>query len=129
MALFGEKLKAIRIERKMSQEQLAELLGTSKQVISRYETNQRTPKITVAQEYAEKLNVERSYLIDDTVEIATDDFTESSLSDSVHNKKLTPVSEDGLDPELVALINRIPADRMPEVKRFLRFQVEQEEKP
>lgn len=43
-------------------------------------------------------------------------------------KEPTPVSEDGLDPELVALIKRIPADRIPEVERYLRFQAEPEEK-
>jgi transcriptional regulator with XRE-family HTH domain len=65
--LFGDKLKRIRIDREMSQEQLAILLGTSKQVISRYETNQRTPKITIAQEYADKLNVPLNYLIDENL--------------------------------------------------------------
>lgn len=65
--LFGDKLKQIRIGREMSQEQLASLLGTSKQVISRYETNQRTPKITIAQEYADKLNVPLNYLIDENI--------------------------------------------------------------
>lgn len=44
-------------------------------------------------------------------------------------KKPTPKDGDGLDPELVDLINRIPADRMPEVERYLRFQAEQGEKP
>lgn len=44
-------------------------------------------------------------------------------------EKPTPVSEDGLDAELVALIKRIPSDRMPEVERYLRFQAESEEKP
>lgn len=66
MTTFGEKIKEIRRERSLSQEQLAALLGTSKQVISRYETNQRTPKITVAQEYADKLGVSLSFLIDDS---------------------------------------------------------------
>lgn len=66
MSTFGEKIKLWRDERDMSQEQLADLLGTSKQVISRYETNQRTPKITVAQEYAAVLGVPLSSLIDDS---------------------------------------------------------------
>lgn len=44
-------------------------------------------------------------------------------------EKPTPKDGDGLDPELVALIKRIPADRMPEVERYLRFQAEQGEKP
>lgn len=67
MATFGEKLKSIRLEKNLSQEQLADLLGTSKQVISRYETNQRTPKITVAKQYAEKLCIDLNYLIDDAI--------------------------------------------------------------
>jgi transcriptional regulator with XRE-family HTH domain len=68
MALsFGDKLKQIRIDRNMSQEELGELLGTSKQVISRYETNQRTPKITIVEEYAKKLNVPLEYLINNSI--------------------------------------------------------------
>ena len=41
----------------MTQEELADLVGTSKQVISRYENNQRSPKLSVVQGYAEKLGV------------------------------------------------------------------------
>lgn len=65
--LFGDRLKKIRLDRELSQEQFAKLLNTSKQVISRYETNQRTPKITIAQEYADKLNVPLNDLIDDAL--------------------------------------------------------------
>lgn len=63
MKTFGDRLKEIRTSRGLSQDDLADLLGTSKQVISRYETNQRTPKITVAAEYAKKLNVPLTYLM------------------------------------------------------------------
>lgn len=77
---FGDRLKQIRLDRNMSQEEFALLLGTSKQVISRYETNQRTPKITVANEYAEKLGVPLNLLLgeEDTASeknITFDDFT------------------------------------------------------
>jgi SOS-response transcriptional repressors (RecA-mediated autopeptidases) len=65
---FGDKLKQLRTERNMSQDELAALLDTSKQVISRYETNQRTPKITTAQEYADKLKVPLNFLIDNDVQ-------------------------------------------------------------
>lgn len=64
---FGTKLKKIRMSRNMSQDDLAKFLGTSKQVISRYETNQRTPKITTAQEYSFKLNVPLLYLVDNNI--------------------------------------------------------------
>lgn len=60
---FGDILKSIRLQRGMSQEELATLLGTTKQVISRYETNQRTPKITVANEYAQRLGVSLDALL------------------------------------------------------------------
>jgi len=57
MSSFGDSLKRIRKERHFSQDELAALLGTTKQVISRYENGQRSPKISVALEYAEKLGV------------------------------------------------------------------------
>lgn len=41
----------------MFQDEPAKKLGTSTQVLSRYENNQRTPKITVAQDYVEKLGL------------------------------------------------------------------------
>lgn len=46
------------------------MLGTSKQVLSRYETNQRAPRITLAREYAEKLGVSLDYMLGDTAEEA-----------------------------------------------------------
>lgn len=63
---FGEKLKSYRINKGMSQDELAQQLGTTKQVISRYETNQRIPKITTANEYAEKLNIPLEYLLNNS---------------------------------------------------------------
>ncbi|RPF48225.1 transcriptional regulator with XRE-family HTH domain [Hydrogenoanaerobacterium saccharovorans] len=65
---FGSQLKKIRLERKMSQEEFADLLKTSKQVISRYETGLRTPKITTANEYAQILGVSLSYLLGEVLE-------------------------------------------------------------
>ena len=67
---FGDRLKEIRKEKGLSQEELANILGTSKQVISRYETNQRAPKITLAKEYADKLGVSLDYMIGETEEEA-----------------------------------------------------------
>jgi len=68
---FGDRLRQIRKEKGLSQEEFAKILGTSKQVLSRYETNQRAPKITIASEYAEKLGVTLDYMLGDTAEEAT----------------------------------------------------------
>ncbi len=57
MSVFGDNLKRIRESRGLTQEKLAELLLTSKQVISRYENGQRSPKVSVVAEYSKKLGV------------------------------------------------------------------------
>ena len=62
MANFGENLRQIRFSRGMTQDELAALLGTTKQVISRYENGQRIPKISTANEWAKILNVPISEL-------------------------------------------------------------------
>lgn len=67
---FGETIKAIRSMLGFSQEEFAALLGTSKQVLSRYETNQRVPKISIVVEFAEKLHLPVSVLSDNSVTIA-----------------------------------------------------------
>lgn len=66
MPTFGENLKAIRKERNLSQEEIAAQLGTSKQVISRYENGQRMPKISVATHYANRLHVPLTSLLTDS---------------------------------------------------------------
>ena len=60
---FGERLKKIRREKGLSQDGMAEMLGTSKQVLSRYETGQRVPKLTVLADYAQKLSVTVNFLL------------------------------------------------------------------
>lgn len=67
---FGDRLRQLRKERGLSQEKMAGILGTSKQVLSRFETNKRAPKLPLMQEYAEKLGVSLDYLLGDTAEEA-----------------------------------------------------------
>lgn len=71
----------------MSQEELANLLGTSKQVISRYETAQRSPKVSTVSEYAEKLGVSISELTNDPLASVRSAFS----SDSPAAKKLREI--------------------------------------
>ena len=65
MNVFGENLRRIRKARGISQEELARMLGTSKQVISRYENGQRSPKLSTVEEYADKLGVSAAMLVTD----------------------------------------------------------------
>ena len=62
MSRFSETLRRIRFERHMTQDEFAELLGTTKQNISRYESGAVSPKISTAQEIADKLGIGLSEL-------------------------------------------------------------------
>ena len=57
MSTFGQNLRRIRLLKNMTQDEFAALLGTTKQVISRYENDQRSPKVSVVGEYARLLDV------------------------------------------------------------------------
>ena len=63
---FGQNLRALRTERGLSQEELAAQLGTTKQVVSRYENGQRTPKVTVVEAFARRLGVPLAALLGET---------------------------------------------------------------
>lgn len=60
---FGERLRQLRKERGETQDEFAAIIGTSKQVLSRYESGQRIPKISLAEKYAQALNVSVDYLM------------------------------------------------------------------
>ena len=54
---FGDKLKAIRKDKRWSLDKMAEFLGTNKQTLSRYERGERTPKISDVDAFAAKLSI------------------------------------------------------------------------
>ena len=112
MSTFGEKLKAIREERNLTQDELAKILKTSKQVISRYEKDQRTPKITIVGTYSRVLNASLRYMVDDTVDVITpcppmdaQDELANKIANSAHDFNNSEEKKiiDGLSFNLVQL--------------------------
>ena len=75
---FGQRLKALRTELSLTQEELAKRCGISKQNISRYENSDREPNIRTAKMLADALGVELAMLAHDGQETAPsenlDDF-------------------------------------------------------
>ena len=65
MSSFSDTLRRLRFERHMTQEEFAELLGTTKQNISRYESGAVSPKISTAAIMADKLGISLSELTGD----------------------------------------------------------------
>lgn len=127
MTPFGENLRKIRIERGMSQEELADLLGTSKQVISRYETSQRSPKVSTVAEYAEKLGVRIATLTGDPMDSIRSTYRpESPLSKTLHQigEQLTPQlppEPDSNRQELLDIYDRLNARGQADLLKYARY--------
>lgn len=62
---FGKRLRQIRKDRNLTQDEFAQMLDTSKQILSRYEREERSPRIDLVRKYAEKLKVSVDYLLGD----------------------------------------------------------------
>lgn len=61
---IGQKIKELRQENNLTQEQLAEQLGVSFQAVSRWENNTTYPDITLLSIIASMFNVTTDYLLD-----------------------------------------------------------------
>lgn len=61
--IFAKRLKQIREERGLSQEDVGRMAGLSKATISKYEAASHPPKLVHAASIAEALNIGFSYLI------------------------------------------------------------------
>ena len=59
---FGKAIKEYRIREKLSLEEMAQMLDTTKQALSRYERGERQPKISVAAKFSEILGIPISEL-------------------------------------------------------------------
>lgn len=60
---FGERLKALRSEKKVTQQQLAEFLGVGRPTIAGYETKGKQPDFNIVIEIAGYFNVSIDFLL------------------------------------------------------------------
>ncbi|MGN0755046.1 MAG: helix-turn-helix domain-containing protein [Aristaeellaceae bacterium] len=63
MVEFGDRLRQLRKERNLTQQQLAELIGVKNSVISFYEVGERMPSPEVLRKLAMALHVSTDYLL------------------------------------------------------------------
>lgn len=73
--MFGENLRRLREDRGLNQTELAEILGTTKQSVNRYEKKLREPNIKTASEFAKRLGV--------PLHVLTGEDTFPSLPDNI----------------------------------------------
>ncbi|QEK12756.1 helix-turn-helix transcriptional regulator [Crassaminicella thermophila] len=60
---FGDRLKELRIENNMTQEELAKKFNTGKASISHYESNRRMPDASTIEKFADFFNVSVDYIL------------------------------------------------------------------
>jgi len=60
--MFGERLSDLRKERKLTQNDLAEIIGVAKTTLSSYEQNKRMPDVTLQYAIADYFKVSLDYL-------------------------------------------------------------------
>lgn len=60
---YYQRLKNLRIDNDLTQEQMGEIIGVSQRTISHYESGKREPGITEISRYAKHFNVSTDYII------------------------------------------------------------------
>ena len=104
---FGEKLYSLRTQAKISQIQLAEILGVSRQTVSKWETGSMLPEIDKLIRISDQFHVSTDYLLRDSkpekVSANLDrlvlKFLGSAQDMDVISKELVEVMRDGVIDE------------------------------
>lgn len=60
--IFRRRLKKLRLEKKLTLEELAKIIGTTKTTLSRYENGERSPKLQLVGALANYFNVDMAWL-------------------------------------------------------------------
>lgn len=61
----GENIKRLRLERGMTQEQLADAIGKTRTAVTQYESGWTSPRMGVVEELARVFGVPKSAIVDD----------------------------------------------------------------
>ncbi len=69
MEILGQRIKELRIEKNITQPQLAQKIGVSNGIVSQWENNKNEPKATFIKKLAIALKTSSDYLIGLTDEL------------------------------------------------------------
>lgn len=112
----GDRIKQTRIERGMTQQQLSDAVGVSKQAIFKYETNIVTNIPTDrVNAIAKCLGVKPAYLMGWEI--------------PEQKEKAAPSEEDSLNAEIIKLFMGLTADQKKEALNYLRYLSTKSENP
>src|SRR5690242_15909820 len=95
-SLLGDRLRRLRRERSLTQEELAHLAGVSAEMIAKTEQGRRHPRLTVWAKLAQALDVPLSELLDDRPRL--DGQREGASVLALRDALLSPSQLPGIDP-------------------------------
>ena len=123
---FATRLRAVREARHYTLQEMADLLGTSKQVICRYENGQRTPKISVAADYAHRLQVDLLYqqrekTAQDGAALFGQVRHPKGEGVAVRQRNIPQTGQP--DQEILQLFSQLPPEKQEEILDYIRYKL------
>lgn len=89
----GDRLKKLRIEKGLSQQELANMIGASKSLISCYESGKRNPSLENIISFIEIFGVSSDYLLGNDNMIKTVDNNKKDSYTFITNEELVFINE------------------------------------
>lgn len=90
--ILADKIIELRKKSGMSQEELAEKLGVSRQAVSKWESAQSTPDLNRILKMSEVFEVTTDYLLKDEVNLIKPESTTDTLIEDVHDETIPPLT-------------------------------------
>jgi len=126
---LSDKITMLRKSRALSQEELAQRLGVSRQAVSKWESGQSLPDIDKIVLLSEFFGVTTDYLLKDTNDNVSEEKEESEEKEgnqSENEEKQTIKSYDGEDPNKQAeLTGTITTARVLDEELIIRIEIDQ----
>ncbi len=117
--VFGRKLAALRKEKNLTQEELANAVNISKSTIAMYETSKRNPDMDTLKEFATYFNVTTDYLLGRTDIRNNADRISEAIKDDLELFDFWEALKDRPDLQLLFKQTKDLADK--DIKQILKI--------
>lgn len=124
---FARILREEREKRQMTLEQMANFLGTKKQILSRYERGERNPKLITAALFAQKLGIPIEMFNDDIEQPWSQARLINLNAEESRKAELLHLLDKHSDA--IELLEKIPEEQYGQVLKILRVLSQTEDTP
>lgn len=100
MATFSNRFKELRLSKKLTQKQIAQIFGLAESTISMYESGKREPNFDQLDEFADYFNVDLNYLLGQS-------NVTTNIEKGIHGKLQDDLEYFASKPELLKMCKAI----------------------